>query len=35
MISNPLFSVVINNYNYAHYLRESIDSALAQAYLPL
>ncbi len=28
----PLFSVVINTYNYAHYLRECIDSALNQTW---
>lgn len=26
----PTFSIVINNYNYSHYLREALDSALAQ-----
>jgi glycosyltransferase involved in cell wall biosynthesis len=30
MTTSPLFSVVINNYNYAHYLRECVDSALNQ-----
>ena len=28
----PLVSVIINNYNYARYLRAAIDSALAQTY---
>lgn len=28
----PLFSIVINNYNYAHYLRECIDSSLGQTW---
>lgn len=28
----PLVSIVINNYNYAHYLGAAIDSALAQTY---
>ena len=31
----PLFSVVINNYNYARYLRACIDSALAQTWQSL
>ncbi len=31
----PLVSVVVNNYNYARFLREAIDSALAQTYVPL
>lgn len=30
-----LFSIVINNYNYAHYIREAIESALAQDYRDL
>lgn len=30
-----LFSIVINNYNYANYLRECIDSALGQIHQPL
>jgi glycosyltransferase involved in cell wall biosynthesis len=29
---DPLVSIVINNYNYARYLRQAIDSALAQTY---
>jgi len=28
-------SIIINNYNYAHYLRSAIDSALGQTYQPL
>ena len=28
----PLFSVIINNYNYERFLKEAIDSALAQTY---
>lgn len=31
----PLFSIVINNYNYAAYLRECIDSALQQTWANL
>ncbi len=31
----PLVSIVINNYNYGHFLREAIDSALQQTYEPL
>jgi glycosyltransferase involved in cell wall biosynthesis len=34
LISRPLVSVLINNYNYARYLGEAIDSALAQTYHP-
>jgi glycosyltransferase involved in cell wall biosynthesis len=32
MISNPLVSIVINNYNYDLFLKEAIDSALGQTY---
>ena len=28
----PLVSVIVNNYNYGHFLSEAIDSALAQTY---
>lgn len=31
-LSNPLVSIVINNYNYGHYLAQAIDSALNQTY---
>lgn len=31
----PLVSIVINNYNYARYLAQAVDSALAQTYRPL
>jgi len=34
-MSQPLASIVIDNYNYAEFLREAIDSALAQTYAPL
>src|SRR5690349_4201270 len=30
----PLVTVLINNYNYARYLRDAIDSALCQTYKP-
>jgi len=33
--NKPLVSIIIPNYNYAHYLREAIDSALAQTYRPV
>jgi len=29
---SPLVSVIISNYNYGHFLREAIDSALSQTY---
>src|SRR6266542_2997507 len=32
---SPLASVVLNNYNYARFIGEAIDSALAQTYTPL
>lgn len=32
---SPLASIIINNYNYGRYLREAIDSALAQSYRPV
>ena len=35
MVSRPLVSVVIDNYNYARYLGEAIDSALGQTYEPV
>src|SRR4051812_16040279 len=28
----PWASIIINNYNYGHFLRDAIDSALAQTY---
>lgn len=31
-MDNPLVSIVINNYNYARFLQEAIDSALNQTY---
>lgn len=31
----PLVTVLINNYNYGHYLEEAIESALAQTWQPL
>ena len=31
-MSPPLASILINNYNYARFLREAIDSALKQDY---
>ncbi len=35
MVMSNLVSVIIPNYNYAEYLRESIDSALNQDYQPI
>src|SRR6266705_326520 len=32
MANQPLVSIVINNYNYARFLRDAIDSALNQSY---
>jgi hypothetical protein len=32
MQQSPTASIIINNYNYAHFLREAIDSALAQSF---
>ena len=32
MNSTPLVTIIINNYNYGHFLREAIESALAQTY---
>ncbi len=32
MANQPLVSIVINNYNYGHFLSEAIDSALNQTY---
>jgi glycosyltransferase involved in cell wall biosynthesis len=32
MVHQPLVSIVINNYNYGHFLREAIESALNQTY---
>lgn len=31
----PLVSILLNNYNYGHFLAEAIDSALAQTYQPV
>ncbi|MBA3342925.1 MAG: glycosyltransferase family 2 protein [Gemmatimonadaceae bacterium] len=33
--NRPLASVVVNNHNYGRFLRDAIDSALAQTYTPL
>jgi glycosyltransferase involved in cell wall biosynthesis len=35
MIGRPLFSIVINNYNYGRFLDDAIRSALRQTYSPL
>lgn len=35
MNASPLVSIIINNYNYARFLADAIDSALAQAYAPV
>ena len=35
MTMSPLVSVLVTNYNYAAFLREALDSALAQTYAPL
>ena len=32
MSERPLASIIVNNYNYARFLRDAIDSALAQTY---
>src|SRR5207244_7907396 len=32
MANDPLASIIVNNYNYAHFLREAIDSSLEQTY---
>jgi glycosyltransferase involved in cell wall biosynthesis len=32
MSYTPLVSIIVNNYNYGHFLSEAIDSALAQTY---
>ena len=32
---SPLVTIVVNNYNYARFLAEAIDSALAQTYAAL
>jgi len=32
MEPKPLVSIIINNYNYAHFLLEAIDSTLNQSY---
>jgi glycosyltransferase involved in cell wall biosynthesis len=31
-LGQPLVSILINNYNYGHFLADAIDSALAQTY---
>jgi glycosyltransferase involved in cell wall biosynthesis len=35
MSNRPLVSIVVNNFNYERFLREAIDSALAQTYAPV
>lgn len=35
LVAQPLVSILINNYNYADYLTEAIDSALQQTYAPI
>lgn len=32
MNTNPLVSIIVNNYNYARFIRDAIDSALYQTY---
>ena len=34
-MAGPLVSILINNYNYARFLGEAIDSALSQSYSPV
>ncbi|CAN1211870.1 Glycosyltransferase 2-like domain-containing protein [Tumidithrix helvetica PCC 7403] len=34
-MSSPLVSILINNYNYDRYLKQAIESALAQTYRPI
>mgnify|MGYP001040358070 CR=1 FL=1 len=34
-MDRPLVSIVINNYNYGRFLRDAIESALSQTYLPV
>jgi len=33
MHKNPLVSIIVNNYNYARFLPEAVDSALNQTYV--
>ena len=33
--SKPLVSIIIDNFNYARFIRAAIDSALAQSYQPI
>lgn len=35
MVSNPLVSIIIPCYNYAHYVSQAIESALGQTYSPV